>query len=161
MIRAVQALALLTALFWMPASLLSQARAVDTRLLEYWMDPSTGLMWAAKDNGRDVNWRRALKYCLDLRVAGYADWRLPTIGELRSIYDPLAKGRARSPSYAMKGDLLLTGQATWSATRRLDADGRPNGFALFFDFINEREDSEEQYFRAGKRALCVRGDVQR
>ena len=33
----------------------------------YWVDPSTSLMWAGKDNGKDVSWNKAMKYCRDLR----------------------------------------------------------------------------------------------
>ena len=38
----------------------------DTQVRGYWFDPSTGLMWAGKDNGKDVNWRKATNYCRDL-----------------------------------------------------------------------------------------------
>ncbi|HEX3154952.1 MAG TPA: DUF1566 domain-containing protein [Candidatus Angelobacter sp.] len=52
-----------------------------------WVDPSTGLMWAGKDNGRDVTCKKAVKYCSDLRLAGNSDWRLASLGELEGIYD--------------------------------------------------------------------------
>ncbi|MFP5237877.1 MAG: DUF1566 domain-containing protein [Acidobacteriota bacterium] len=42
-----------------------------------WTDPATGLMWAARDNGSDVNWNQAKEYCSKLRLAGDRDWRLP------------------------------------------------------------------------------------
>jgi hypothetical protein len=29
-----------------------------------WVDQSTGLMWAGKDNGKDVNWGQAAKYAV-------------------------------------------------------------------------------------------------
>jgi hypothetical protein len=28
-----------------------------------------------------------MKHCPDLRLAGYSDWRLATLGELEGIYD--------------------------------------------------------------------------
>jgi hypothetical protein len=28
----------------------------ETQARDYWIDPSTGLMWAAKDNGNDITW---------------------------------------------------------------------------------------------------------
>ena len=49
-------------------------------------DFNTGLMWK-KDESPDMNWQEALKYCQDLRLAGYSDWRLPTIKELATILD--------------------------------------------------------------------------
>jgi hypothetical protein len=53
----------------------------------YWVDPSTGLMWAGRDNGKDVSWKGALRYCRNLRLAGHSDWRLATLTELGEIYD--------------------------------------------------------------------------
>jgi hypothetical protein len=49
------------------------------------LDKKTGLMWAAKDNGRDINWEKAKKYCDDYRGGGYADWRMPTQAELEAL----------------------------------------------------------------------------
>lgn len=34
-----------------------------------------------------MNWKNAVKYCGDLRLAGYSDWRLASLGELEGIYD--------------------------------------------------------------------------
>jgi len=65
----------------------SQSRAPETQAPGVWTDPSTGLMWTAKDNGRDVSWKGAVKYCRNLRLAGYSDWRLASLGELEGIYD--------------------------------------------------------------------------
>ena len=59
----------------------------ETQKRGYWIDPSTGLMWAGKDNRKDVSWKAAMRYCRDLRLAGYSDWRLATLSELDAIYD--------------------------------------------------------------------------
>jgi hypothetical protein len=56
--------------------------AQQTQACGYWVDPATGLMWAGKDNGKDVSWSKAVKYCRNLRLAGYSDWRLATLAEL-------------------------------------------------------------------------------
>jgi hypothetical protein len=128
--------------------------APDTRVRGYWVDPSTRLMWAGKDNsGRDMNWRRADKYCRDLLLGGYVDWRLPTIGELEGIYD-----QETSTAWHVKGDILLTGYS-WSASRGSDDRGRQGGASLLFNFGNGTRDLEPLGFRSFKRALCVRGDV--
>ena len=83
---------------------------------ESWVAPATGLMWAGEDNGRNINWREATKYCRDLRLGGYADWRLATIEELEGVYDKMANapGRAgkdgkEASTWHVKGNLFLTG----------------------------------------------------
>ena len=139
-------------------------RVPDTRMSGYWVDPSTGLMWVGRDNfDRDLNWHRAMKYCHDLQLAGYADWRLPEIGELEGLYDTSAnalglagKRNERGATWHVKGDIFLTGPS-WSATRRRDDRGRPAGSALTFRFSDGFRDLYE--LRVGRRALCVRGDV--
>lgn len=56
-----------------------------------WCDESTGLCWQdpQKDAGNADNGGitslEAVRYCEELDVGGYADWRLPTIEELRSL----------------------------------------------------------------------------
>lgn len=135
---------------------------------ESWIDPATGLMWAGKDNGRDVNWREATKYCRNLRLGGYADWRLATIEELEGIYDGTAnapglgagKDGKGATTWHVKGNLFLTGNQ-WSSTQRLHDNGRPSGLVWYFDFWNKFKESEDGTWSGrgagyGKRALCVR-----
>jgi Protein of unknown function (DUF1566) len=131
----------------------------------YWVDPSTGLMWAANDNGKDVSWKKAVKYCRNLRLAGYADWRLASLGDLEGIYDKGANapGRAGSPAndrpvtWHVKGNLFLTGNQ-WSSNQLVDDRGHPSGYAMRFDFNEGRVfNGDELSFRTNKRALCVRG----
>jgi hypothetical protein len=50
-------------------------------------DTRTGLMWAAKDNGSNINWANAKSYCENYRGGGYSDWRMPTQDELAGLYD--------------------------------------------------------------------------
>jgi hypothetical protein len=51
------------------------------------LDTRTNLMWAAKDNGRNINWEDAKSYCENYRGGGYTDWRMPTQNELVGLYD--------------------------------------------------------------------------
>lgn len=98
----------LVALF-IALSALDPARglAQEPQVRGYWIDPSTGLMWTARDIGKDVSHNSAMRYCRNLRLAGYPDWRVPTLTELGMIYDrnanaPGLVGRAMAdPSLGM------------------------------------------------------------
>lgn len=56
-------------------------------------DNRTGLMWvkdgnsAGCNNGGILSWYEAASFCENLDYAGYTDWRLPSIDELKSIVD--------------------------------------------------------------------------
>jgi hypothetical protein len=112
-----------------------------------WVDPTTGLMWARKDNGKDIRWGKAKKFCRDLRLDGQSDWRLPTIGELQRLYDKSAEAPGVNPpshwhgaeamNYHMKGNLFLTGDQ-WSSTQRYDDRGHPTSLVWYFDFLKRR-----------------------
>ena len=142
--------------------------AQDTQLRGYWVDHSTGLMWAGRDNGKDVSWKGAMKYCRDLRLAGYADWRLATRAELGAIYDRNANapglagpGKESPDTWHVKGNLFRTGDE-WSSERIDDDRGHPSAYAWYFDFNEGRSDSEPSgwpYSSSFKRALCVRGSA--
>jgi hypothetical protein len=56
-------------------------------------DTKTGLMWAAQDNGSLINWPTALSYTQNFSGGGHTDWRMPTLNELASLYDPKEKNK--------------------------------------------------------------------
>lgn len=139
----------------------------QTSVREYWTDPATGLMWAGKDNGKDVSWHGAIRYCRSLRMAGYSDWRLANMFELQAIYDKTANapGRAgdtkggspRNFTWHVKGNLFLTGDE-WSS--RVDGKENSGGYEYYFDFNEGRSNDDPvgwPYSFSGRRALCVRG----
>lgn len=142
-----------------------QGGTQKTQKLGYWIDPSTGLMWTAKDNGRDVSWKGAVKYCRNLRLAGYSDWRLGTLAELGAIFDrkvdaPGSAGSGKDSlfTYHVKGNLFLTGDE-WSSERINDDRGHPSAYAWYFDFNEGRSDEQPSGFpypHSLMRALCVR-----
>lgn len=140
----------------------NQCSAQDTQVLGYWVDPSTGLMWADKDNGKDVSWKKAMKYCRDLRLAGYSNWRLATLSELEGIYDKTsgAPGLSMGSDFTwhVRGDLFLTGDQ-WSSEYIVDDRGKPTGYSWYFDFNEGRKNDDPSgwpYSSSGMRALCVR-----
>lgn len=59
------------------------------------IDTRTGLMWQKPDSYHEIkkgmNWYEALEYVArknSEKFAGYSDWRLPTLTELKQIWDP-------------------------------------------------------------------------
>lgn len=72
-------------------------------------DKRTGLMWTRKDNGYDINWDDADRYCEGLKLGGYTDWRLPTMVELLDLYDPNAEGERK-----IRAPFELTGWEVWT-----------------------------------------------
>jgi hypothetical protein len=142
----------------------SQSRAQATQARGFWTDPATDLMWAAKDNGKDVSWKDAMKYCRDLRLAGYSDWRLASLGELEGIYDKTANApglagprkKLRDFTWHIKGNLFLTGNQ-WVN----DQSGHSvSSYHSYFDFNEGRSNSQPSgfpYSSSSMRALCVHG----
>lgn len=139
----------------------------NTQARGYWVDPSTGLTWAGKDNGKDVSWKGAVKYCGDLRLAGNSDWRLANTVELQGIYDKTASapgfaGPRKKPmpfTWHVKGNLFLTGDQ-WTNVYIMDDRGRNSGYYDYFDFNEGRPNDDPSgwpYPNDGMRALCVRG----
>jgi hypothetical protein len=132
-----------------------------------WTDPATGLMWASRDNGSDVDWNQADAYCSKLQLAGYKDWRLPTIEELEGIFDPKVNASGLlvdkvTHDVHVRGNLKLTGWH-WSSSLG-DGPGQPWQWAWLFQFTDARR-SEPEFGKPQKnfltfswsmRALCVR-----
>jgi len=61
------------------------------------LDTRSGLMWASKDNGVGITWYDAKRYCENYNGGGYYDWRMPTVDELKMLFD-------KSKSYEMDCD---------------------------------------------------------
>lgn len=109
-----------------------------------WSDPATGLMWAGKDNGSNVTWNQAGSYCSNLRLAGYSNWRLPTIDELAGINDETQDVNG----WHIKGGIRVSG---WEWT---NSAGNTSGEHRLFTFHNVKKGSILIVYN--KRALCVR-----
>ena len=136
-----------------------QAEA-EAALHPTWTDRDTGLMWAKKDNGSDASWNQARDYCTNLQLAGYNDWRLPTIEELQGIDDSSASVQAVFDEGSIvgvhvKGNLKLTGWL-WSSSQG-DAPEKPSQGPWHLNFVDEKAaDSFGPGFSYSMRALCVR-----
>lgn len=65
------------------------------------IDDKTNLMWQDNIKTRTYNtkWQNAIKYCEDLKLEGYTNWRLPRIEELLSIVDKSSYNPAIYPKF--------------------------------------------------------------
>lgn len=77
------------------------------------LDTQTRLMWAARDNGKDVDWTGAQSYCEAYREGGHTDWRMPSQGELAGLYDASVRDAAGlHPATAL---ITLTACCLWAS----------------------------------------------
>jgi hypothetical protein len=144
--------------------------ALDTT----WTDPATGLTWAGKDNGLDVNWHQASAYCSNLKLSGLSGWRLPSVEELQGIFDPsVARGKWDAAVWQVhaKGNLKVSGWSwsssqsnQYSGTDPLEAGKNPSAKkvpvrmgAFVFMFTHPVTGAGFPFgFGYNTRALCVR-----
>jgi hypothetical protein len=142
--------------------------AQETQARGYWIDPSDGLMWAAKDSGKRGSWHNAMKYCRKLRLAGYSDWRLATIDQLESLVNLPAYATEyvgssdilhRNGDLQVSGGLELTYGRQWSSTPVIEANGHPSGagfWSFWFDEGRKWKGFEDWAEGDTMNALCVR-----
>ena len=52
------------------------------------LDTKTRLMWVAQTGDEYSDYLAAEYYCENYRGCGYTDWRMPTLKELETLYDP-------------------------------------------------------------------------
>jgi len=113
-------------------------------------DAATGLMWARDDSGSGLNWAEALAYCDHLNLAGYSDWRLPTIRELNSIVD-----------YSKCQDCAAIDETVFSITMVPDPDGN-TWYPYFWSTTTLLDGSipgEQAMYQTFGRALGIVNDV--
>ncbi len=104
-------------------------------------------MWTLEDNGdEDIDWKGANEYAQNLELAGYFDWRLPTIRELEALYDAKSQEEIK-----IRKPFRLTGWWVWSSTK----EGSDSAWAFDFTLGNCLRLPLDYSFNI--RALCVRG----
>lgn len=110
-------------------------------------DHRTGLVWSASDNGDDVDWNDASRYCTGRGM------RLPTVGQLLKLVD--RTGSVGTPCQDRQCKVSerfhLTGHSYWSRQREGER------WAVFVTLDNGRRSFDYVGIRNNYRALCVRG----
>ncbi len=115
-------------------------------------DTETGLMWACRDNGRDIAWEDAKAYCKHFKWGGYTDWRLPTLKEMKKIHGTGEEYPLKcKPSQSVKITRLIT--LTCSYPWTID---RSQKWAVSFDFCRKLPRSCQAEEVENHRALPVR-----
>ncbi len=131
---------ILSVIFLLSSYVSAESRSADGRYTDIGngvvKDSKTKLMWTQKDSyvvlGKSLNWNESNDYIKKLHTGEYSDWRLPTIAELKSIYEPsklnkdIFGGKLRlDPIFAEKGPFSY-----WSS----EIDGSCCARAITFDY---------------------------
>ena len=111
-------------------------------------DAKTGLIWADSDNGCDINWKDAKKYC-----AGKGNgWELPTVAQLQGLVDASGEYWQERGEFPCKVTPLirLSGVWHWSS----EANGSSEAWTVPLD--GGFRGSIAVVYATNRRALCVR-----
>ncbi|MGD0801373.1 MAG: ankyrin repeat domain-containing protein [Terracidiphilus sp.] len=130
------------------------------------LDTKTKLMWMNRDNGSALSWPDAKKFAADDRVAGYSDWRLPTLAELSGLYDKAKTRRTFCPSAvdelgAFADEIHLTELIHPTCTRIWTSEERSDkpGTVSVFDFRTGKDAARpgaKEFVDNASRVLVVR-----
>lgn len=114
------------------------------------LDTKTNLMWAAKDNGGDINWMNADSHCRNYRGGGYQDWRMPRMAELESLYDKTKSYKSACGSAVYLTKLIqLTCKWVWASETR-------GSNAAYFNFMDGHRPWVSSWDGVGMRVIPVR-----
>lgn len=123
------------------------------------LDRKTGLFWMRRDSGGPLQWKEAVAYCQNISLGGFSDWRLASIADLKSLYNPDDEG------ISVESGIQVYGSRPWSSDESREC-------ALAYDSpLREFPCVYRFYFPKGSvfssvawlhrdqfdRAICVRG----
>ncbi len=98
-------------------------------------DHLTGLMWALAPV-HHKKWDEAAKYCGELNLGGYDDWRLPTVRELRSLVDWTRTAPALPADHPFKNVMTQPHSPVWSSEVFRDWEGRETPYSWYMNLAN-------------------------
>ncbi|MBF0541028.1 MAG: caspase family protein [Nitrospirae bacterium] len=97
-------------------------------------DTRSGLMWGRLDSfadlGKCLDWNMSKSYVKGLKTGGYSDWRLPTVKELRELYEQSKTNKDFSGDAIYIDLIFASGGAHgyWSSEESGACCARPVGF---------------------------------
>ncbi len=106
-------------------------------------DKATGLMWQ-QETGYGRNWQAALEYAETLSMAGYDDWRMPTVKELESIVDYGRENQAIDTTF-FPGTVSFY---YWSSTTHAGYPSHAWLVDFYSGFVTNYNESNNNYVRA-------------
>jgi hypothetical protein len=112
------------------------------------MDRQQNSVWAAADNGRDINWPDATAYCRSLGPG----WSLPSVSQLQSLYardTPFSQTVSGHTIYPATNLIRFTGYWYWSS----EAQGSSEAWGVVLG-LGSRHSTRQSTVNG--RALCVR-----
>jgi hypothetical protein len=112
------------------------------------LDAQTNLIWDAGET-KALVWKKAMEHPKSLTIAGFTDWRLPTVEELFCLADRTKVKPAIDTAFFPK----CMGSWYWSST--VDASS-PGGYAWGVYFLYGLSDCGSQYYEGLVRAVRSR-----
>ena len=113
-------------------------------------DPATQLMWSAKDNHEIITWDEAVQYAKNFKGGGFSDWRLPTIQELRGLYNI-----SKTITLQTGKKIHVIDQVKLTSHRLWTSDSKDKK-AQYFDFEKGSPSSNDRTDPYSMRVLVVR-----
>ena len=118
-------------------------------------DTKTDLMWAKTDSYSDLGsclgWDESRKYVIRLSTAGYSDWRMPTVKELKSIFDKSKSNQDESGSAFHLDPIFAPGSGYWQWSS--EEVGTCCARFMLFSNGDILEYTRECFFTGGVRAV--------
>lgn len=118
-------------------------------------DLTTGLEWMRDDNGWEILWHQAQRWCEAVDWSGVSDWRLPTIQELQALYEAVREEPKASTECGYKWRPVpgMTATCDWYWSSNVESDER-RAWGLFFGAGASAAHHTTDWGR--RRARCVR-----
>ena len=91
------------------------------------LDTRHRLMWPSVDFRRYMSWQEAEGFCESYTGGGYSNWRLPSLKELQTLYEP---GNINPAGYHMTRLIKISGYV-WASDISVLMKNRPDKQAVF------------------------------
>ena len=121
-------------------------------------DESSGLQWTQHGNGEEITHPDSVVFCEDLSLAGFDDWRLPTLEEAITLFRPKGEPKNtyeyREKDYPLRIDDAFSLSAPGIWTSSASYRGLPTAYL----YSSGRDFSWRGNHKNFQRVLCVRHD---